>query len=112
MVLPQFNKTASIEVFVNGDIVVVIDKDDDQYAPSVTNDIYAVVKHVYETVSDVSEKAIIYRDSAGVYDLVLHSNLTHGIEIRSLGGMAGVGAVYDFQFAIDTAKALKDKHHI
>lgn len=112
MVLTQLNKTSSIEVFVNGDIVVVIDKDDDQSASSASNDIYAVVKHVHEFVSGVSEKAIIYRDSAGVYDLVRHANVAKGIEIRSLGGMAGVGDIYDYQFAVDTAKTLKEKYHI
>lgn len=55
MVLPQFNKTASIEVFVNNDIVVVIDKDDDHESPSVTNDIHDVVKRVYDKVSGVSD---------------------------------------------------------
>lgn len=112
MVLPQYNRTASIEVFVSGDIVVVIDKDDDQLSPSVSNDIYTVVKRVYETVSEASGKVIIYRDSMGVFDLVLHANASLDIELRSLGGMAGVGAIYDYQFAVDTAKALKEKHHI
>lgn len=47
-----------------------------------------------------------------MYDLVRHADATHGIEVRSLGGMAGVGAIYDYQFSVDTAKALKEKHYI
>jgi len=101
---------ASFDYFIQGKTLLIVDLDDDSYAPSVTNDIHNVVDYLKNTIDELETYTLIYRDSMGIYDLIQLKN--NEPTFKSLGGMVGSAPIKNLDDALTAVIELQNKHHL
>jgi hypothetical protein len=103
--LPNRLSRAAFTWEVKQGVLQIIDLDNDETAPSVTNDAVNVLCDIYAADPDAFAGPVMYRDSRGVWDELKIANL--GEKTLVLGGFSTLNETDE-----DRARALlKTRHH-